>query len=55
MFWIEESYSSLSESFEKETNNLRRRLLREKNIKLLHYNNLYDLSEKVVGRSSYWI
>lgn len=85
VFWIEESYSLLSESFEKETNNqlpkefykldtsrmnyvvvagrrndykkktnnLRRRLLKEKNIKLLHYDNLYDLSERVVGSASY--
>lgn len=83
--WFEENYSSLFESFEKETNyqlpkefykldtsrinhvvvagrrsdykdktySSRRRLLKEQNINLLHYDNLYDLSERIIGEPSY--
>lgn len=35
------------------TYDLRRRMLKEEDIKLLHYHNLYDLSERIVGQESY--
>lgn len=83
--WIEENYSTIIESFQKETNeqlpkefykldtsrinyvvvagrranyeektyNLKRRLLKGENISLLHYDNIYDSSERIIGKQSY--
>lgn len=83
--WIEENYSTILESFQKETSsqlpkefykldtsrihyvvvagrrihykektyNLKRRLLKEESIRLLHYENLYDSSERIIGQLSY--
>lgn len=40
-------------NFTEKTYNLKRRLMKEQNISLLHYDNLYDLSERIIGEDTY--
>jgi len=40
-------------NFTEKTYNLKRRLMREQSIKLLHYDNLYDLAERIIGEATY--